>query len=39
MELINREDYEKILQEKLDGKIQTREQELNFVKQFIKKEE
>ena len=31
--------FEKILQEKLDGKIQTREQELNFVKQFIKKEE
>ena len=31
--------FEKILKEKLDGKIQTREEELEFVKQFIKKEE
>ena len=31
--------FEKILKEKLDGRIQTREEELKFVKQFIKKEE
>ena len=31
--------FEKILKEKLEGKIQTREEELEFVKQFTKKEE
>ncbi len=31
--------FEKILIEKLDGKLTTKEEELNFVKQFIKKEE
>lgn len=31
--------FEKILKEKLEGNIQTREEELEFVKQFIKKEE
>ena len=31
--------FEKILKEKLSGKIQTKEEEIKFVKQFIKKEE
>lgn len=31
--------FEKVLKEKLDGKLQTKEDELEFVKQFIKKEE
>ncbi len=31
--------FEKILTEKLDGKLTTKEEELTFVKQFIKKEE
>lgn len=31
--------FEKILTEKLDGKLTTKEEELEFVKQFIKKEE
>lgn len=31
--------FEKVLKEKLDGNLQTKEDELEFVKQFIKKEE
>lgn len=31
--------FEKVLKEKLDGKLQTKNEELEFVKQFIKKDE
>lgn len=31
--------FEKVLKEKLDGKLQTKDEELEFVKQFIKKDE
>ena len=31
--------FDVVLKEKLDGKLKTKEEEINFVKQFIEKEE